>query len=165
MSDLTLPGSGEASGAKHEGADSRFSALPSVDRLLNEPVLAASVAVHGSVLVKRAINDELAAQREALRAGGAVAPSAALVNAIERRLADLAGPRLTPVINLTGTVIHTNLGRALLAEEAIDAVARAMRRYAALEYDLTGGGRGDRDDLVDGLLRCLLYTSPSPRDS
>jgi L-seryl-tRNA(Ser) seleniumtransferase len=155
MSDLTLPGAGEASGAKHEGADPRFSALPSVDRLLNEPVLAASVAAHGPVLVKRAVNDELAAQREALRAGGTAALSAALVNAIERRLADLAAPRLTPVINLTGTVIHTNLGRALLAEEAIDAVARAMRRYAALEYDLAGGGRGDRDDLVDGLLREL----------
>jgi len=154
MSDLTLPGAGEASGPRKPSAAS-FSGLPSVDRLLGQPAISACVASHGQALVKRAINDELSAQREAVRAGGAVAPLPALLSAVEGRLAALAAPALRRVINLTGTVIHTNLGRALLAEEAIDAAAAAMRGYAALEYDLASGGRGDRDDLVEGLLREL----------
>jgi L-seryl-tRNA(Ser) seleniumtransferase len=155
MSDLTLPGAGEASGSKGKKAAASFSSLPSVDRLLGEPTLAACVAAHGQTLVKRAIKDELAAQREAIRAGKAVAPLPALVAAVEGRLAALVASTLRRVINLTGTVIHTNLGRALLAEEAIDAVAAAMRGYVALEYDVASGGRGDRDDLVEGLLREL----------
>ena len=151
MADLTLPGAGEASGPSGKAAAASFSALPSVDRLLGQPAIAACVACHGQALVKRAINDELQAQRQALRGGGAQAPLPALVAAVEGRLAVLAAPALRRVINLTGTVIHTNLGRALLAEEAIDAAASAMRGYAALEFDV-GGGRGDRDELVEGLL-------------
>ena len=155
MGDLALPGAGEASGSTGTAAAASFAALPAVDRLLGQPTIASCVAAHGQPLVKRAINDELAAQRDAVRSGAAVAPLPVLVASIERRLEVLAAPALRRVINLTGTVIHTNLGRALLADEAIDAVARAMRGYAALEYDVAGGGRGDRDDLVDGLLREL----------
>jgi len=155
MADLTLPGAGEPSGSTGKTAAASFSGLPSVDRLLGQPALAACVAAHGQALTKRAISDELAAQREVVRSGGGVAPLLALVASIERRLSALAAPTMRRVINLTGTVIHTNLGRALLPEEAIDAVAAAMRGYAALEYDVASGGRGDRDDLVDGWLREL----------
>ena len=155
MSDLTLPGAGEASGSKVTAATASFAALPSVDRLLGEPTLAASVTALGPTLVKRAINDTLAGQREAIRAGGQAASLPALIDAVKARAEALAAPAMRPVINLTGTVIHTNLGRALLAEEAIEAVAAAMRGYAALEFNLAGGSRGDRDDLVDGLLREL----------
>jgi L-seryl-tRNA(Ser) seleniumtransferase len=152
MGDLTLPGSGEASGSTGKTAAASFSALPSVDRLLGQPAIAARAAALGQALAKRAINDELDAQREAVRAGGEVASLPALVSSIECRLVALAAPTLRRVINLTGTVIHTNFGRALLADEAIDAVAAAMRGYVALEYDVASGGRGDRDDLVEGLL-------------
>ena len=155
MGDLTLPGAGEASGSTGNTAAVSFAALPSVDKLLGQPALAACVAAQGQAFVKRAIVDELAAQREALRAGGVVASMPALVAAIEKRVAALAASTLRRVINLTGTVIHTNLGRAPMAEEAVDAVAAAMRGYTALEYDVAGGGRGDRDDLVEGLLREL----------
>ena len=115
MGDSTLPGPGEANGSTGSNT-AALSALPSVDRLLGQPAIAAGVATHGQLLVKRAINEVLAAQREALRAGGAPVPPAALVTAIEARLVGLAAPALRRVINLTGTVIHTNLGRALLGE-------------------------------------------------
>ncbi len=151
MHDLTLPGTGEASGPKRSAA-AALAELPAVDRLLSQPALTALAAVHGQPMVKRAINDELAAKRDAIRAGAAAADLPALVASIEIRLNGLVAPRLAPVINLTGTVIHTNLGRALLADEAIEAVARAMRGYAALEYDIKSGARGDRDDLVEDLL-------------
>jgi L-seryl-tRNA(Ser) seleniumtransferase len=149
--DLTLPGPGEASGSAREA----LARLPSIDRLLNHAPLAALAAEHGSAWIKRAAQAELADQRQRLRDGAPVPDLDTLCAAITSRLSALAAPRLRRVINLTGTVIHTNLGRALLADEAIDAVAAAMRGYAALEYDVAGGGRGDRDDLVDGLLRDL----------
>lgn len=151
MTDLTLPGAGEAS-ADLAAALAR---LPAVDRLLGQPRLAALSAAYGQRLVKRAAQAELAAVRERLRAGGTAPALDALAANVAARVGQAAAPRLRTVFNLTGTVIHTNLGRALLAEEAIDAVAAAMRGYAALEYDLDCGGRGDRDDIVAGLLHEL----------
>ena len=71
---------------------------------------------------------------------------------VARRLEVGTTPNLRRVFNLTGTVLHTNLGRALYAEEAITAAVEAMRSPVALEYDLTGGARGERDDAVRGLL-------------
>lgn len=64
-------------------------------------------------------------------------------------------PRLRRVFNLTGTVLHTNLGRAVLPEAAIDAAVEAMRHAVALEFDIDGGGRGERDDVVRDLLTSL----------
>lgn len=151
MADLTLPGAGEANG----GAATSLAQLPSIDRLLNEPVCLALVTRLGPALVKRAAQESLQAAREKIRSGVPAPLLDELMFDIERRAGEAAAPRLRPVFNLSGTVIHTNLGRALLAEEAVDAVARAMRDYAALEYDVAGGGRGDRDDHVVELLRQL----------
>ncbi|MFN7571819.1 MAG: L-seryl-tRNA(Sec) selenium transferase [Betaproteobacteria bacterium] len=145
---LPLPGPGE-----------QLAQLPAVDRLLNAPPLAALAQELGQSLVKRAAQAELAAARDAIKNGAAAPPFDALVAASAAATRKLAAPRLTPVVNLTGTVIHTNLGRALLAAEAIDAVADAMRQYVALEYDLAGAGRGDRDDIVEVLLHELTGAS------
>jgi L-seryl-tRNA(Ser) seleniumtransferase len=74
---------------------------------------------------------------------------------VEKRLDEKAQSALRPVINLTGTVLHTNLGRAQQAEEAVAAVAQAMRSPVTLEYDLDGAGRGHRDRALADLL-CQL---------
>jgi L-seryl-tRNA(Ser) seleniumtransferase len=123
---------------------SALAALPSVDRLLRSGGAAAPIAAHGRAAVTEAIRAALAEAR----AAGAVPDDDALVRRAAERLADAARPVPRRVFNLTGTVIHTNMGRALLPEEAIEAVAAAARAPSALEYDLADGGRGDRDDLV-----------------
>lgn len=153
MSDLTLPGAGEASGDSTPAAS--LAQLPSIDRLLGRAAVAELVSRHGQVPVKRAAQDALADARERLKSGGALPALEQIDRDIAVRVERLVAPRLRGVFNLTGTVIHTNLGRALLADEAIDAVAAAMRGFAALEYDVASGGRGDRDDIVVGLLREL----------
>ncbi len=125
---------------------------PSLDKLLDLPALRALAETHGRAGV-------LAAAREALDAWRAD-PSEPFDNAqFEQRcrtqLEARAALSLRPLFNLTGTVLHTNLGRALLPQEAIDAVAALMGQAGNLEYDLASGVRGDRDDHIEGLLREL----------
>ena len=125
---------------------------PSLDKLLDSASMQALIALHGRT-------STLAAAREALDTWRADASQPFDAAAFEQRcraqLDTLATPHLKPVFNLTGTVLHTNLGRAPLPQEAIDAVAAVMGRPANLEYDLASGARGDRDDHIDGLLREL----------
>jgi L-seryl-tRNA(Ser) seleniumtransferase len=130
--------------------------LPAVDAVLRSATGGIAAARHGRVAATDAVRQVLAALRPAVLAGAAVAPDA---EAVGGRALDLlaaaAVPALRPVLNLTGVVLHTNLGRALLAEEAVAAATAAMRAPAALEFDLDSGGRGERDDHVRGLL-CAL---------
>ena len=151
MGDLTLPGAGEPRRGESDSL-AALSRLPSVDRLLSTPALASAAQAHGAALTKKATQGALEAARAAVREGRGVPAIDELAQDAERRLHALRAPRLRPVFNLTGTVIHTNLGRALLSDEAIGAVAQAMRGYAALEYDVATGGRGDRDSVVEDLL-------------
>ncbi|MFC5301743.1 L-seryl-tRNA(Sec) selenium transferase [Azospira restricta] len=130
--------------------------LPSVDRLLALPALADAIARHGRQPLTDCARAELAATRELVRAGHPLPATDALAAAIVGRADRLAQPNLRPVFNLTGTVLHTNLGRALLAPEAIAAMAVAAAAPCALEYDLADGGRGDRDALVEPLLAEIL---------
>lgn len=135
---------------------SAFQELPSVDQVLRTDAAVAATERFGRSLLVAAVRDSLAAAREAIRTGTGRAPDAGAitVDAVSRLETDAAA-KVRPVFNLTGTVLHTNLGRALLAEEAIEAATAAMRNALALEYDLDGGKRGERDSLVRGLLQEL----------
>jgi len=127
--------------------------LPSVDRVLREGATVALVARHGRAAVTDAIRGVLAELR-AERAPDPGGAEAILERAAER-LGEDARPSLRPMFNLTGTVLHTNLGRAQLPEEAIEAMAAAARSPVNLEYDLDGGKRGERDAHVEDIL-CRL---------
>ena len=132
--------------------------LPSVDKLLQQPSTAELLQRFGKTQCTDAIRAALADARAHWLAhkDSAQTPSIdSLLDAAERQLQALFAPRLKAVYNLTGTVLHTNLGRALLPQEAIDAVAQALATPSNLEYDLADGGRGDRDDLVEDLV-CRL---------
>ncbi|SSW67686.1 L-seryl-tRNA(Sec) selenium transferase [Achromobacter veterisilvae] len=137
------------------GPGAAVSDIPSLDRLLNAQALAPALAEHGRSQVVAALRKDLAALRERALAGGlpkAELDEAAVAARVAGELARRARPRLRAVYNLTGTVLHTNLGRALLPDEAVASVLRALSSPANLEFDLDSGGRGDRDDLIDELL-------------
>jgi L-seryl-tRNA(Ser) seleniumtransferase len=137
------------------GLGAAVSDIPSLDRLLNAESMAPALAEHGRGQVVAALRKDLAALRERALAGGlpkAELEAAAVAARVAGNLARAARPRLRAVYNLTGTVLHTNLGRALLPDEAVASVLRALSSPANLEFDLDSGGRGDRDDLIDGLL-------------
>ncbi|MDK9696958.1 MAG: L-seryl-tRNA(Sec) selenium transferase, partial [Siculibacillus sp.] len=129
--------------------------LPAVDEVLRSEAARAAADLHGRVKTVEAVRAELEGARAAVREGSE-APSAETIAARAGvRLDHDLKPKLVAVHNLTGTVLHTNLGRALLAEAAVEAAATAMRRAMALEFDLAGGRRGERDGLVRDLLREL----------
>ncbi|HEV8399550.1 MAG TPA: L-seryl-tRNA(Sec) selenium transferase [Gemmatimonadales bacterium] len=114
--------------------------LPAVDALLESPGVAPLLAAHPRSLVVRAVRETV----EAARANGGNAPEGGWDAAVRRSVARIAAPSLQPVINATGVVLHTNLGRAPLAPAAIAAIASVAAGYSALEYDLGRGARGSR---------------------
>ncbi len=132
-------------------------ALPSVDLVLRQDESAVLVHRYGRASVVAAIRDELAEHRRALRqTEGAPQPGVPrILEQVKHRLAERAVPSLRSVFNLTGTVLHTNLGRAVLPREAIDAVAAVAGAASNLEYDLADGKRGDRDSHLEAAL-CRL---------
>ncbi len=122
--------------------------LPSVEALLADPEIAGLVSRHPRGVLVRAVR----AAVDTARANGGAVPSAGWVAAVTQQLAHLATPALVPVINATGVVLHTNLGRALLARAAVAAMTRVAESYASLEYDLGRGARGSRHAICRDLL-------------
>ena len=122
-------------------------AIPSVDRLLRHDGTEPLIAAFGRPAVTEAIRDVLSDLRESVLTNGSsgTPEEVSIIDRVAARLEAAARPTLRPVFNLTGTVLHTNLGRAALPESAIEAVAEVARGASNLEYDLASGRRGDRD--------------------
>jgi len=132
--------------------------IPALDRVLAAESAQALLDAYGRTRVVAALRGHMADLRAQALAGelpAARVQSEVIVQDVGATLLRDAQPRLRAVFNLTGTVLHTNLGRALLPDEAVQAVVRALTTPANLEFDLDSGSRGDRDDLVEGLLREL----------
>ncbi|MDA0653300.1 MAG: L-seryl-tRNA(Sec) selenium transferase, partial [Proteobacteria bacterium] len=128
-------------------------AIPSVDNLLHTADGAALIDGYGRQAVTQAVRDDLAALRRRIAIDGedalAETSEGAIMGRVAASLESLVAPSLRPVFNLTGTVLHTNLGRAPLPPEAIAAVVAVAGGASNLEYNVATGKRGDRDDHLD----------------
>ncbi len=142
--------------ATMQAAGAMLVAIPSVDRILNMGATQALIAEYGRKPVLMATRSMLAALRTSVERGDTlpadVFSEPSIVTRLTERLDKASRPVLRPVFNMTGTILHTNMGRALMPEAAVAAVINAMTRPCNLEYDLDNGLRGDRDALVEDLL-------------
>ncbi len=132
------------------------STLPSIDRLIQRDDTAHLIDTFGRMATTAALREIVAEARAALADDLGLATSEAdIIDRAAARLEARHQPHLRPVFNLTGTVLHTNLGRALLPEDAVTAMISAATRATNLEYDLDRLRRGDRDDHIEAQLREL----------
>ncbi|HFR4113575.1 TPA: L-seryl-tRNA(Sec) selenium transferase [Yersinia enterocolitica] len=129
-----------------------YSQLPAIDSLLRAPEMASLLDEYGAALLTENLRLMQAEAREYIRQFHTLADWCTDWPAALRHRLNQRQPALKPVFNLSGTVLHTNLGRAPLAESAIAAVTDAMRGAVTLEYSLSGAGRGHRDRAVADLL-------------
>jgi L-seryl-tRNA(Ser) seleniumtransferase len=127
--------------------------VPAVHRFLVDPGIASYARSLGQAAVKAAIDEVLDSARREVALGTSVPPLEALIASVGVRLAHEETGGLVEVLNATGVLLHTNLGRAPLAREALDAVAALGAGYSNLEFDLEGGTRGSRYARVSSLLR------------
>ncbi|MDB5878540.1 MAG: L-seryl-tRNA(Sec) selenium transferase, partial [Variovorax sp.] len=137
------------------GSKARPQDLPSVDKLLRSGAAMQLLSAHGHTLVAseaRALLDGLRQRVLAGQLNSADVEPAVLESALSSRVRERLAPRMRAVFNLTGTVIHTNLGRSVLADVALERLMTMMAAPNNLEYDLATGSRGDRDSLVEELL-------------
>jgi L-seryl-tRNA(Ser) seleniumtransferase len=129
--------------------------VPSVERVMTSAGMAPLVAQYGRTQALAALRRILDDWRRDAQAGRALVEAldeARLVQSVGAALVERERSRIRSVFNLTGTVLHTNLGRALLPDEAVQSVVEVLTRPANLEFDLASGSRGDRDDLIDDLI-------------
>jgi L-seryl-tRNA(Ser) seleniumtransferase len=146
---------------KRTSAPEIFRKLPSVDDVMRGPAVRALAASHGHDSVTDAVRVVLARLRNEITSGLLNEDALGLAlsgldGAIENQLRKALGSSLRPVINATGVILHTNLGRAPLSDAVIDHIRKAAATYSNLEFDLATGERGKRDAHVDRLFRKLL---------
>lgn len=134
----------------------KLSQLPKMDELLEDVAIVPWFEVFDRPYVKNYLNEALNQVRQAILAGEDVDISHSAVVAIaERKLTAKKRPNLRPMINATGTALHTNLGRALLSDKAVEATQRVNARYSNLEYNVEAGERGSRYAHIEDLLKEL----------
>jgi L-seryl-tRNA(Ser) seleniumtransferase len=146
---------------KTVGHSELFRALPAVDELLRAPWLAALIEEHGTAAVTDAIRSVIFQLREQISSGlldanGLRLALEGLNSAVEAQVRRILSYSLRPVINATGVILHTNLGRAPLFENALAHVREAALSYSNLEFDIEASERGKRDVHVDRLFGKLL---------
>lgn len=144
-----------------------FRKLPSVDEVLRADVLSELVHQDGLASVTDAVRAVLSRMRQEIAAGrldsaGVDLALPGIASAVERQLRQSLTYSLQPVINATGVILHTNLGRAPLIASAFDHIRETAASYSNLEFDLDSGERGKRDIHVDRLFRKLLTDGASP---
>jgi L-seryl-tRNA(Ser) seleniumtransferase len=155
--------SGKRGTAEGTAAAARMRALPSVARTLQSRSFRRLQRDHGARLITDLLREELDSLRERIRTGSiasaelrAAVSAPSLARRVEAAAAALLRPSPATVINATGVVVHTNLGRSVLGEEAARRVAAAATGYMDLEYDLAAGRRGSRLDHLAPLMRRLF---------
>jgi L-seryl-tRNA(Ser) seleniumtransferase len=148
--------------AIHPKVETVLRQIPSVDELLGSLEAQALLLTHPRWAVLEAIREVLAARRRQIlrgevspEAAEALVAARAICRAVAAVAAQKVSPSLVPVLNATGVILHTNLGRAPLAEPALRAIQATAGGYANLEFDLATGERGSRQTHVEGLL-CAL---------
>ena len=139
-----------------------FRKLPSVDDVMRGPAVGSLTASYGHDSIVDAARVVLGRLREEIASGlldsdGLELALSGLAGAVENQLRQALGYSLRPVVNATGVILHTNLGRAPLGEAAIEHIRQTAACYSNLEFDLEAGGRGKRDVHVDRLFRRLLH--------
>ena len=135
--------------------ESRFRDLPSVNEVLDSRQVGRLVGEYSRDAVLGLVRSEIESARDAIRNGHSAPDLDTLAGAVERRASSLWRSLPTPVINATGVILHTNLGRAPLSDDSIEAMRTASEGYGDLEFDLQSGRRGSRQGRV-GRLLCLL---------
>jgi L-seryl-tRNA(Ser) seleniumtransferase len=147
--------------APSTGRSDAYRSLPSVDSLLRAPEIQALVDIYSHGAVVDAVREVLDRAREALAAGDPAPTRQELADQVVRQARAIWQPTLAPVINATGVIIHTNLGRAPMSRAALAAMLTAGAGYSNLEFDLASGERGLRQAHLDGMLARLVGAESS----
>lgn len=155
---------------KSETKSDLFRELPSVDEVVRTPDLTALIATHGQSAVNDAARTVLARLRQEISSGllnraGLCLALETLTSAIDKQAVQSLSYSLGPVINATGVILHTNLGRAPLAEAALKHIAETAAHYSNLEFEIEAGERGKRDLHVERLFEKLLANFASGSQS
>jgi L-seryl-tRNA(Ser) seleniumtransferase len=131
--------------------------LPSVDEILKEGRVGAWLQAHPRVLVLEAVRTAIDRKRKSILESPADVPVSLsdIVDSAEAILQEISGPSLKTVINATGVVVHTNLGRSILSDAAVKRIVEVSRSYSNLEYNVPAGERGKRYTHVEDILKRL----------